>query len=175
MGIGTLPPGSSSRRFGGRCTLPDFDDTRAVEWFAALDYGFAHYTVACWGAGWRRETRSSWMNTRNGFGCRNATRRPSRRCWPGTRSATGNWPLSGPETVRGGRGCVFSRQSTGRRLRAICETAGNHGCAVRTLDRVNGWAEILQGFGDVEAGVKPTLVHSQAVRAAAGNVAGVAT
>jgi len=25
--------------------IEDFDDTRAVEWLAALDYGFAHYTV----------------------------------------------------------------------------------------------------------------------------------
>jgi hypothetical protein len=29
--------------------VEDFDDTRAVEWFAALDYGFAHYTVALLG------------------------------------------------------------------------------------------------------------------------------
>ena len=29
--------------------IDDFDDTRAVEWFAALDYGFAHYTVALLG------------------------------------------------------------------------------------------------------------------------------
>ena len=31
---------------------------------------------------------SSWTNTRNGFGCRNDTRRLSRRCWRGTKSAT---------------------------------------------------------------------------------------
>lgn len=29
--------------------VEDFDDTRAVEWFAALDYGFAHYTVCLLG------------------------------------------------------------------------------------------------------------------------------
>jgi len=29
--------------------IEDFDDTRAVEWFAALDYGFAHYTVVLLG------------------------------------------------------------------------------------------------------------------------------
>ena len=27
----------------------DFDETRAREWFAALDYGFAHYTVVLLG------------------------------------------------------------------------------------------------------------------------------
>jgi hypothetical protein len=29
--------------------IDDFDDTRAREWFVALDYGFAHYTVALLG------------------------------------------------------------------------------------------------------------------------------
>ena len=29
--------------------VEDFDDSRAVEWFAALDYGFAHYTVVLLG------------------------------------------------------------------------------------------------------------------------------
>ncbi|HTG45412.1 MAG TPA: hypothetical protein VK633_12860 [Verrucomicrobiae bacterium] len=29
--------------------IDDFDDTRAVEWFAALDYGFTHYTVVLLG------------------------------------------------------------------------------------------------------------------------------
>ena len=29
--------------------MEDFDHTRAWEWFAALDYGFAHYTVALLG------------------------------------------------------------------------------------------------------------------------------
>ena len=36
--------------------VEDFDDTRAREWFAALDYGFAHYTVgAARLHGWRRQ------------------------------------------------------------------------------------------------------------------------
>ena len=29
--------------------VPDFDETRAREWFAALDYGFTHYTVVLLG------------------------------------------------------------------------------------------------------------------------------
>ena len=29
--------------------MADFDETRAREWFAALDYGFAHYTVVLLG------------------------------------------------------------------------------------------------------------------------------
>ena len=36
--------------------VSDFDDTRAREWFCALDYGFAHYTVVLLGCtGWRRQ------------------------------------------------------------------------------------------------------------------------
>ena len=32
-------------------------------------------------------------------------------------------------------------------------------------DRVNGWAEILQRFGDVEAGIRPTLfIHKRCAR-----------
>ena len=29
--------------------IPDFDDTRGREWFAAMDYGYAHYTVVLLG------------------------------------------------------------------------------------------------------------------------------
>src|SRR6185369_8017871 len=29
--------------------VSSFDDTRAVEWFAAMDYGFTHYTVVLLG------------------------------------------------------------------------------------------------------------------------------
>src|SRR3954467_7710985 len=29
--------------------IPSFDDKRAVEWFAAMDYGFTHYTVVLLG------------------------------------------------------------------------------------------------------------------------------
>ena len=49
-GLGHCRRASSSRRSGARCMWStDFDETRAREWFAALDYGFAHYTVVLLG------------------------------------------------------------------------------------------------------------------------------
>jgi hypothetical protein len=51
---------------------------------------------------------------------------------------------------------VFSRQSDGTTIAAQYSRQGiSLRCA--NTDRVNGWAEILQRFGDVEGGVKPTL------------------
>ena len=48
------------------------------------------------------------------------------------------------------------RAASGRRAISL-------GCA--NTDRVNGWAEILQRFGDVEGGVKPTLfIHKRCGR-----------
>jgi hypothetical protein len=54
---------------------------------------------------------------------------------------------------------VVSRQSDGT---TIAEQYGRLGFNLRcaNTDRVNGWAEVLQRLGDVEAGVAPTMfVH----------------
>jgi hypothetical protein len=55
--------------------VSDFDETRAREWFAALDYGFAHYTVVCSAAPMATGTCSWWTSTRSGSGCLSATLR----------------------------------------------------------------------------------------------------
>jgi hypothetical protein len=59
---------------------------------------------------------------------------------------------------------VFSRQSDGTTIAAQYSKLGiSLRCA--NTDRVNGWAEILQRFGDVEGGVKPTLfIHRRCGR-----------
>jgi hypothetical protein len=59
---------------------------------------------------------------------------------------------------------VFSRQSDGTTIAAQYAKLGiTLRCA--NTDRVNGWAEILQRFGDVEGGVKPTLfIHKRCGR-----------
>ena len=59
---------------------------------------------------------------------------------------------------------VFSRQSDGTTIAAQYSKLGiTLRCA--NTDRVNGWAEILQRFGDVEGGVKPTLfIHKRCGR-----------
>ena len=52
---------------------------------------------------------------------------------------------------------VFSRQSDGT---TIAAQYARHGIALRcaNTDRVNGWAGILQRFGDPDAGIGPSLV-----------------
>jgi hypothetical protein len=59
---------------------------------------------------------------------------------------------------------VFSRQSDGTTIAGQYAKLGiTLRCA--NTDRVNGWAEILQGFGDVDGGVKPTLfIHKRCGR-----------
>ena len=59
---------------------------------------------------------------------------------------------------------VFSRQSDGT---TVAANYGKHGVVLRcaNTDRVNGWAEILQRFGDVDAGIQPKLfIHRRCGR-----------
>jgi hypothetical protein len=59
---------------------------------------------------------------------------------------------------------VFSRQSDGTTIAAQYAKLGiTLRCA--NTDRVNGWAEILTRFGDIEAGIRPTLfIHRRCAR-----------
>ena len=59
---------------------------------------------------------------------------------------------------------VFSRQSDGSTVAAQYAKLGiSLKCA--NTERVNGWAEILHRFGDVEAGIRPTLfIHRRCGR-----------
>jgi hypothetical protein len=134
--------------------LPDFDETRAREWWAALDYGFAHYTVFLLGC-------------RDGDGNTFVVDEHAERLWHPKRHAS----AIGALLARHGLGTeslarlvagadVFSRQSDGttiagqyRRLGIVLKPAN--------MDRVNGWAEILHGLGDAAAGVTPTLFLHQ--------------
>ena len=59
---------------------------------------------------------------------------------------------------------VFSRQSDWTTIAAQYARLGIVLKCANT-DRVNGWAEILQRFGDVEAGIRPTLfIHRRCQR-----------
>ena len=59
---------------------------------------------------------------------------------------------------------VFSRQSDGTTIAAQYAKLGMTLRSANT-DRVNGWAEILTRFGDVEAGIRPTLfIHKRCGR-----------
>ena len=143
--------------------VEDFDDTRAREWFMALDYGFAHYTVALLGC-------------TDGDGNIFVVDEHSERLWLPQRHAAaikamlarhkiGDRKLEVADLKRFVAGAdVFSRQSDGT---TIAAQYARHGITLRcaNTDRINGWAEILTRFGDVEADIRPTLfIHKRCGR-----------
>ncbi len=143
--------------------VEDFDDLRAREWFAALDYGFAHYTVVLLGC-------------TDGDGNLFVVDEHAERLWLPQRHAAaikamvarhkiGDRKLEISDLKRVVAGAdVFSRQSDGK---TIAGEYARHGITLRcaNTDRVNGWAEILTRFGDVEADIRPTLfIHKRCGR-----------
>ena len=148
--------------------VDDFDDSRAVEWFAALDYGFAHYTVVLLGC-------------RDGDGNIFIVDEHAERLWLPQRHATaikamlarhkiGERKLGLDDLKRFVAGAdVFSRQSDGTTIAAQYSKLGITLRSANT-DRVNGWAEIMNRFGEsnvglAESGVKPTLfIHKRCGR-----------
>jgi hypothetical protein len=143
--------------------VEDFDDSRAVEWFASFDYGFKHYTVVLLGC-------------RDGDGNIFIVDEHAERQWLAQRHAAavktmlarhknGDRKLVVEDLKRFVAGAdVFSRQSDGTTIAGQYSRLGiTLRCA--TTERVNGWAEILQRFGDVEAGIRPTLfIHKRCGR-----------
>lgn len=155
--------------------VPDFDDTRAVEWFAALDYGFAHYTVVLLGC-------------RDGDGNIFIVDEHAERLWLPQRHAAGikamlarhvvpvashslradkkeTRPLDLGDLRRFSAGAdVFSRQGDGS---TVAQQYEKHGIRLKpaSMDRLNGWAELMQGFGEQETGIRPTLfIHQRCKR-----------
>ena len=135
--------------------VEDFDDTRAVEWFCAFDYGHVHYTVCLLGC-------------RDGDGNTYVVDEHAERLWLPQRHAAaikamlarhkiGDRALTVTDLKRFVAGAdVFSRQSDGT---TIAAQYAKHGISLRcaNTDRVNGWAEVMQGLGDTDGGVRPTL------------------
>jgi phage terminase large subunit len=130
--------------------VADFDESRAVEWFCALDYGFAHYTVVLLGC-------------RDGDGNTFIVDEHAERLWLPQRHSNAvlamltRHGLTMANLRRFVAGAdVFSRQSDGT---TIADQYRRHGISLRSanMDRVNGWAEVMQGLGDPDAGVRPTL------------------
>jgi hypothetical protein len=154
---------------------PMFDETRAKEWFAALDYGFAHYTVvllACRDGDGNtfvvdEHAERMWLPQRHAAAIRAMIAR-HHKVVPALGSLIAkptSRPLELEDLARFVAGAdVFSRQSDGT---TIAAQYAKHGIKLRcaNTDRVNGWAEVLQGFGDPEGGVKPTLfIHKRCGR-----------
>lgn len=143
--------------------VEDFDDTRAREWFCAMDYGFAHYTVVLLGC-------------TDGDGNLFVVDEHAERLWLPQRHAAaikamlarhkiGDRKLELGDLKRFVAGAdVFSRQSDGTTIAAQYAKQGiTLRCA--NTDRVNGWAEILTRFGDVEADIRPSLfIHQRCGR-----------
>ena len=145
--------------------IPDFDETRAREWFAALDYGFAHYTVfllACTDADGNlfvvdEHAERMWLPQRHALAIRAMLGRHS---ISGRRLEIGDLKriVAGTD--------VFSRQSDGT---TIAGQYAREGISLKpaNMDRVNGWAEVLQRLGDVEAGVRARMsIHQRCGRLA---------
>jgi hypothetical protein len=151
--------------------VPDFDDTRAREWFAALDYGFAHYTVVLLGC-------------TDGDGNLFVVDEHAERLWLPQRHAAAVRAMLArhrvPVHVLGGREVrplelghlrrfvagtdVFSRQSDGT---TIAAQYAREGISLKpaNMDRINGWAEVLQGFGDPEGDIRAKLfIHRRCGR-----------
>ena len=143
--------------------VQDFDDSRAVEWFAALDYGFAHYTA-------------SLLGCRDGDGNTFIVDEHAERLWLPQRHATairlmlarhkiGDRKLELADLKRFVAGAdVFSRQSDGT---TIAAQYAKQGITLRSanMDRINGWAEILDLFGEPNVGLAPRLfIHQRCKR-----------
>ena len=148
--------------------IEDFDDPRAMEWFAALDYGHVHYTACLLGC-------------RDGDGNTFVVDEHAERLWLPQRHAMAINAMLARHKFRGRKlelgdlrrfvagADVFSRQSDGT---TIAAQYAKHGIMLRVAntDRVNGWAEVMQGLGEPDAGlatgaVKPTLfIHKRCGR-----------
>ena len=143
--------------------IEEFDDTRAREWFVALDYGFTHYTVALLGC-------------TDGDGNVFVVDEHAERLWLPQRHAAaikamlgrhkiGDRKLEVSDLKRFVAGAdVFSRQSDGS---TVAAQYGKLGITLRcaNTDRINGWAEILHRLGDPDAGIRPTLlIHQRCAR-----------
>jgi phage terminase large subunit len=145
--------------------IPDFDESRAREWFAALDYGFAHYTVVLLGC-------------TDGDGNLFVVDEHAERLWLPQRHAEAIRAMVGRHQI-GDRALevgdlrrivagtdVFSRQSDGT---TIAGQYAREGMTLKpaNMDRVNGWAEVLQRLGDVSAGVRARMfIHQRCGRLA---------
>jgi hypothetical protein len=138
--------------------VEDFDETRAREWFAALDYGFAHYTVVLLGCA-------------DGDGNVFVVDEHAERLWLPQRHAAAvkamlarrGMELSQLRRFVAGAD-VFSRQADGT---TIAQQYAREGIKLRpaNMDRVNGWAEVLQRLGDGEAEIRPSLfIHRRCGR-----------
>ena len=174
--------------------IDDFDPLRAREWFAALDYGFTHFTAVLLGCSdgdgnifiVDEHAAQKWLPDRHAAAIKAMLARQTVRAEFGLRereakarvgwAAKGAWliqesgqsrPLELSDLRRFVAGCdVFSRQSDGSTVAAQYARLGIR-LQQANMERVNGWAEILQRLGEPEAGISPRLfIHRRCARLA---------
>jgi phage terminase large subunit len=169
--------------------LEDFDLNRARDWFCALDYGFTHYTVVllgCTDADGNmfvvdEHAERMWLPQRHAEAIKAMLGRHQVKLrWERPPpdhpivALFGLPPLSNEPPTRGIGSRylrrfvagldVFSKQSDGT---TIAEQYKKHDISLSqaNMDRINGWAEIHQRLGDVDAGIRPTLfIHRRCTR-----------
>jgi phage terminase large subunit len=163
-------------------TLNCFDDTRAREWFAAMDYGYAHYTVVLLGCtdgdgnvfvvdehaermmlpeAHARAIKA--MLARHRIVLPGSAFSSAQRLDDYQPSTLNSQPARVLARFVAGTD-VFSRQSDGT---SVAKQYAKHGIHLRpaNTDRVSGWAEILTRLGDADRGIAPRLfIHQRCQR-----------
>ncbi len=167
--------------------ISDFDDSRAVEWMAALDYGFTHYTVVLLGC---KDGDGNYfivdehaerllLPQKHAQAIHAMFRRHGLLDSAGSHSTT-QLDVSGrsvltPQTAKRQQPSttlvhfvagadVFSRQSDGHTIADQYRAFGIRLLPANT-DRINGWAEVLRLLGDVDSGLTPQLfIHKRCAR-----------
>jgi phage terminase large subunit len=147
--------------------IGEFDDSRSREWWAALDYGFTHYTVVLLGCVdgdgnlfvVDEHAERLWLPQRHAAAVKAMLARHSVGVGKAKR------PLTLADLKRFVAGAdVFSKQSDGSTVAAQYAKLGIT-LRVANTDRINGWAEILHRLGDPDAGIRPTMfIHQRCGR-----------
>ena len=149
--------------------LQSFDDDLAVEWSAAMDYGYSHYTVILLGCRDAQDNiyivdehaERQWVPQRHIAAAQAMFQRhqllPDS---PGTSPASARHRLA--RFVAGAD--LFSTESNGLSIASHFSALGLRPRPANT-NRIEGWTEILRRLGDPDAGVPATLFfHKRCTR-----------
>ena len=166
---------STLNSFNQLSALNYFDESRAREWWAALDYGFTHYTVFLLGCKdgdgntfiVDEHAERLWLPERHAVAIREMLRRHCVAVDGSSLMVDGRkkraLELRDLRRVVAGAD-VFSRQSDGT---TVAKQYTRLGINLRpaNMDRINGWAEILSRLGDPTNGIPPRLfIHARCAR-----------
>ncbi len=135
--------------------LDRVDESRAKRWFAALDYGFTHFTVCL--LGFMDENGDIFIVDEH---ARRQMVIEDHAYHIKSMMSLHNvapWDL---DYFAAGKDC-FSKKEDGR---TIADDYNACGIAMipAEVDRQNGWAELIKRIGDVDNGIKPTIyIHKR--------------